>query len=174
MSCPKMTGLLSQHWGHSAQNDCLGSCWRAVSLNEDCKHAGKGFWHGPVLLRAKPAQTSALTHDSNLSEKESWERTVCHLWLWCYGCCTSWDPLAALWKTTQESVVKVLDVLSEGESTRPAGYCGQLWQELNRGLLNGVFQCYKAQMRHTHTPREVWPAKMWPLKLQLGFPWDSL
>lgn len=68
MSCPKISALLSQHWRHSAQCDCLGSCWRAVSLNEDCKHAGKGFLHGPVLLRAKPTQASALTHDSNLSE----------------------------------------------------------------------------------------------------------
>lgn len=74
MSSTKIRPLLSQHWRHSAPCDCLGSCWRAISLNEDCKHAGgekKGFWHGRVLFRAKSTQASALTHDSNLSEKSA-------------------------------------------------------------------------------------------------------
>lgn len=70
MSYPKIRASLSQHWMHSAQCDCLGSCWRAVSLT-DCKHAGKRFRHGPVLLRAELTQVSALTHDPDLSEKSS-------------------------------------------------------------------------------------------------------
>lgn len=45
MSCTKIRASLSQHWRHSARGDCLGSCWRAISLNEDCKHAA-GVWEG--------------------------------------------------------------------------------------------------------------------------------
>lgn len=39
--CPvlKMSALLSQHWRHSGLWVCLGSCWRTVPLNGDCKHA---------------------------------------------------------------------------------------------------------------------------------------
>lgn len=113
--------------------------------------------------------------------------TVCRLWLWCY---TSWHPLAACWKTTQEMVVKDLDDLSEGDSTRTVGYCGHPWQELDRGLLNGVFQCYEAQKeRHTYTqggltcPLKMWLVKHWTKWSSLGkrwnvalrgFPWGSL
>lgn len=81
MSCPKISALLSQHWRHSAHCDCLGSCWRAIALTEDCKHARKRFWHGPVLLRAKSPQASALTHKSNVSEKSPGKK--CGLWPWC-------------------------------------------------------------------------------------------
>lgn len=142
-----------------------------------------------MLLRATPTQTSALTHDSNLSEKESWQRIVCRLWFWCCGCYTSWHPLAACWKTKLETVVKVLDVFSKGDSTRTVGYCGHPWQELDRGLLNGVFQCYEAQKRHTYTQGgltcslKMWLVKLWTKWSSLGkrwnaalrgFPWDSL
>ncbi|KAF0021857.1 hypothetical protein F2P81_025890 [Scophthalmus maximus] len=74
---------------------------------------GKGFRNGPVLLRAKPTQASALTHDSNLSEKENspGEETVRRHWLRCRGCYKSWHPLAPRRKTTLEIVVEVLDVL---------------------------------------------------------------
>ena len=53
--------------------------------------------------------------------------------------------------------MKVLDDSSERE-TPPELWVTVVipWQELDRGLLNGVFQCYEAQKeRHTHTPREV-------------------
>lgn len=60
MSCPKIRALLSQHWRHSAHCDCLGSCWRN-SLNEDCQHARKRFWHCPVLLSIKSTHASALS-----------------------------------------------------------------------------------------------------------------
>lgn len=56
-------------------------------------------------------------------------------------------------KNEAGDVVKVLDVLSEGDSTRPVGYCGHPWQELCRVLLNGVFQCHEAQKTHIHPGR---------------------
>lgn len=124
MSCPKISALLSQHWRHSAQCDCLGSCWRAVSLNEDCKHAGKGFRQGPGALKGQ-AYTSVSTDSWFQPQWErSWQETVCCLWLWCCGCYTSWHLLAACCKTTLQIAVKVLDVLCEGDSTRPVGCCG--------------------------------------------------
>lgn len=58
-----------------------------------------------------------------------------------------------LLKNEAGDVVKVLDVLSEGDSTRPVGYCGHPWQELYRVLLNGVFQCHEAQKTHIHPGR---------------------
>lgn len=73
MSCPKMSALLSQHWRHSAHCDCLGSCWRVNSLNEDCQHARKRFWHCLVPLSTRSAQVSVLSLalDSSLSKKRS-------------------------------------------------------------------------------------------------------
>lgn len=82
MSCPKISALLSQHWRHSAHCDCLGSCWRANSLNEDCQHARKRFWHCLVLLSTKSTQASALSHDSDLSKKRSGKKKG--LQLQCY------------------------------------------------------------------------------------------
>lgn len=50
-------------------------------------------------------------------------------------------------------VVEGFGWVSGGVSNRPVGFCGHPWQEWDRGLLNGVFQCYKAQKTHTHKHR---------------------
>lgn len=94
------------------------------------------FLTWPCALRAKPTQASALTHDSNLSEKSPGnEQRVA------YGFGTAdATHMAACWKTTLEIVVWVLDGKSKGDSTRLVGNCGHPWHELGRGLLNGIFQ----------------------------------
>lgn len=71
-------------------------------------------------------------------------------------------------ETMLETVVRVLDVLNQGDSTRPLAYCGHPWQELDGGLLNGVFEHYKAQKTHTHTYAQgglTCCMKMWLVKL---------
>lgn len=149
MSCPKISALLSQHWRHSAHCDCLGSCWRAISLNEDCKHAGKKVLTWPCALEG---QVYASTSTDSWFQPQ-WEESWQVLWLWCCVMLHIMASCGNLLKNEAGDVVKVLDVLSEGDSTRPVGYCGHPWQELYRVLLNGVFQCHEAQKTHIHPGR---------------------
>lgn len=158
MSCPKISASLSQHWRHSAQCDCLGSCWRAVSFNEDCKHEGKkGFWHGPVLRRAKPTQASALTHDSNLSMKSAGSGQCV---AYGFGFTDATHHGRCFGSASENNAGdrgEDCGCLGEGDSSRPVGFCGHPWQELDGSLLNGVFWSSKETHTHTDAAREVWP-----------------
>lgn len=182
MSCTKISALLSLHWRHSAQCDCLGSCWRAVSLNEECKHAGKVLWHGPVLLQGYVYTSVSTDSWFQPQWEQSWQETESPMTLVLWMLHIMASPGSVL-ENVVKIMVKVLDVLN----SRSVGYCGHPWQKLDRGLLNGVFQDYEALQTHTQgglTCRlKLWLAKLWTKWSFLGkrwniaprdFPWESL
>lgn len=94
--------------------------------------------------------------------------------------------------TRQEIVVKVLDVLSEGNFTRPVAYCGQSLAKAGPSctkLNNSVLFSPKHKHTHTHTQGgltcclKMWLVKLWTKWSSLGkrwhaalrgFPWESL
>lgn len=76
-------------------------------------------------------QASALTHDSNLSEKSAGSGQCVAYGFGFVDATHHGDALAARRKTTQEIVGKDFGCLGEGNSTRPVGFCGHPWQELD-------------------------------------------
>lgn len=154
MSCAKISVLLSLHWRHSAQCDCLGSCWKAVSLNEDCKHTGESAQTWPCALKGlskhrhwlmiptsvrKVLARNSVTYDFGAVDATH------------HG--ISWQHVGKCGKD-----------YGEGFGCFKLQICGLLWSSLaetgQRPAKWSISGLWSPIDTHTHPPthREVWPA----------------
>lgn len=155
MSCPKISALLSQHWRHSAHCDCLGSCWRAISLNEDCKHAGKKVLTWPCALEGQVYASTSTDSWFQPQWEESWQGVSPMALVLCDA-----THHGILWQLVEKRGRRCGEGFGRLERGRLHQTCGLLWSSLAGAVQSSTKWSISMSWspKDTHTPGEVWPA----------------